>query len=58
MRKPTTKIYRETKPAHYVGADCSITLKYRSDIEEWEIAEIERMIADVLKLNDYVLVED
>lgn len=53
MKKPTIAFYREQKPAHYVGADCSITINHKSDIEKWQIDAIESMFTSVLGGCDY-----
>ena len=49
MSKPTISIYQEQMPAHYTGEDCSITLKYKSNIPKWQIDLIESAIESVLK---------
>lgn len=53
MEKPSIAIYREQKPSHYVGADCSITLRHKSNIEKWQIDAIESMITTVLEGSNY-----
>ncbi len=53
MEKPTIKIWREMKPKHYVGEDCDIVLKYKSNLEKWEIDEIEQMISNTLRISNY-----
>lgn len=57
MEKPTIRIYQEQKPANYVGEDCSIILKYKSNRQKWEIDLIENAIVTVLESIDYEILE-
>lgn len=43
MERATIEIYKETIPKYYVGADCSIIIKYKC--EEFEAD----LIADAIK---------
>ena len=47
MVRPTVSIGQEIKPKHYVGADISITLRYKC--EKWEVDLVEDAIADLLE---------
>ena len=58
MEKPTIRIYQEQKPEHYVGEDCSITLKYKTNIQKWEIDLIEDSIVTILESNNYEILKD
>ena len=58
MEKPTIRIYQEQKPAHYVGEDCSITLKYKANFHKWQIDLVESSIIAVLQINDYTILKD
>ena len=53
MEKPSIAFYQEQKPAHYVGADISITLKHKANIKKWEIDAVENMFLTILQNCNY-----
>ncbi len=53
MTKPSIAIYREKKPAYYVGADISITLKAKSNLPDWEVDHLEHLIYTILDGTNY-----
>ncbi len=58
MKKLTIRIYHQQKPAHYVGEDCGIILKYKASIEKWQIDLIEDAIVTILEGNNHKILKD
>lgn len=57
MKKPSIAFYQEQKPAHFVGADISITLKRKANIEKWKIDAVENMLLTILQNCNYEEIE-
>ena len=55
MERPSITICQERKPTHYIGSDCSITLKSKGDIDKREIDVIESLITTILESSNYVI---
>ncbi len=58
MTNPSISFSQERKPAHYVGADVSITLCSRNTLPKWQIDLIESMFTTLLTGSNYEEIEN